>query len=104
MPREARAATEGRDRMSDATRRSFLAATGLGTAAAVAVAVVPGVSSAATTNEEATVPAGSAGDLAAYVKDVHKGDVVLMVDGREVVVTDKNLVARLAQAYAKAGR
>jgi hypothetical protein len=88
--------------MSESTRRSFLAVAGLGTAAAVAVTVAPGVSSAVP--EDASTPAGANGDMAAYVYDVTKGGVALMIEGREVVVTDKVLVARLARAFAKASQ
>ncbi len=40
--------------------------------------------------------------MAAYIHDVNKGEVALMVEGREVIVTDKQLVARLARAFARA--
>jgi hypothetical protein len=89
--------------MSESTRRSFLAVAGLGTAAAVAVTVAPGVSAAAAPEDD-TTPAGANGDMAAYVYDVNKGQVALMVEGREVLVTDKVLVSRLARAFAKASQ
>lgn len=75
---------------------------GLGAAAGVAAAVVPGTAGAAT--EDATLPAGAEGAMAAYIHDLHKGEVALMVEGREVIVTDKKLVARLARAFASAAR
>jgi hypothetical protein len=90
--------------MTESTRRSFLAVASMGTAAAVAAVVVPGVAAAATTPEGSALPADAQGDMAAYVRDVTKGEIALMVDGREVVVTDKKLVARLAHAFAGASQ
>jgi hypothetical protein len=86
--------------MTDATRRGFLAAAGLGTAGVVAATVSGGRADAA--EDEAVLPAGAHGAMAAYVRDVHAGEVALMIEGREVVVTDKRLVARLARAFARA--
>jgi hypothetical protein len=64
---------------------------------------VPGSASAATpAGEYVAVPAGAEGAMAAYIHDVNKGEVALMVEGREVIVTDKQLVARLARAFARA--
>jgi len=87
--------------MSDTTRRGFISLAGLGAAAGVAAAVVP---SAGASTEDATLPAGAEGAMAAYIHDLHKGEVALMVEGREVIVTDKKLVARLARAFASATR
>jgi hypothetical protein len=42
--------------------------------------------------------------MAAYVRDVRSGEVALMIEGREVVITDKRLVARLARAFERAAR
>ncbi len=42
--------------------------------------------------------------MAAYVSDVHRGEVTLMVADHEVCVTDKELAARLATAFHKADR
>ena len=42
------------------------------------------------------------GALAAVIHDVQKGEVALMVEGHQVVVTDKQLVARIANAFANA--
>ena len=75
---------------------------GLGAAAGVAAAVAPSAGAAAT--EDATLPAGAEGAMAAYIHDLHKGEVALMVEGHEVIVTDKKLVARLARAFAAAAR
>jgi hypothetical protein len=40
--------------------------------------------------------------MAAYIHDLRAGEVLLMIDGREVVVRDRRLVARLARAFARA--
>ncbi len=87
--------------MNDATRRGFLAMAGAGTAAGVAMAVAPGAS-AATVSDEVTMPPDAEGAMAAYIHDVQKGEVSLMVEGREFIVTDKQLVARLARAFERA--
>jgi hypothetical protein len=92
--------------MSDASRRNFLAVAGIGTVAGVAAVAIPAATASAATPaaEELTVPAGAEGSMAAYIHDVHKGEVALMVEGREVIVTDKQLVARLTRAFARAAR
>jgi hypothetical protein len=89
--------------MNDATRRGFLTMAGAGTAAGVAVIVAPGAA-AAPPSEDVTVPPGTEGAMAAYIHDLTKGELALMVEGREVIVTDKQLVARLARAFARAAR
>jgi len=35
---------------------------------------------------------------------VRRGEVALLIEGREVVITDKRLVARLASAFARASK
>ena len=89
--------------MNDATRRGFLTAAGVGTAAGVAVIVAP-AALAKPPSEDLTMPLGAEGAMAAYIHDLTKGEVALMVEGREVIVTDKQLVARLARAFARAAR
>lgn len=88
------------DRVNDATRRKFLTMAGAGTAAGVAAVALPGTAAAAT--EDARLPADADGAMVAYIHDVKRGEVSLMVEGREVIVTDKPLVARLARAFARA--
>jgi hypothetical protein len=83
--------------MSHATRRSFLTVAGLGTAGAIAAA-------APAEAADEPLPADAAGPMAAYIRDVRRGELALMVEGREVVITDKRLVTRLAAAFARAGR
>jgi hypothetical protein len=88
--------------MTEATRRGFIAMAGAGTAAAVVVAVAPKLSASSSTEEDTSIPAAAQGAMAAYIHDVHKGEVSLMVGGREVIVTDKTLTARLARAFSQA--
>ena len=86
--------------MNDSTRRGFLAVAGAGAVAGAAVVAAPGA--AAFTRDDTKLPAGAEGSMAAYIHDVKKGEVALMIEGREVIVTDKKLVARLAHAFARA--
>jgi hypothetical protein len=90
--------------MSDSTRRGFLALAGAGAVAGATMVAAPMAGAAATTTENETLPADADGAMAAYIHDLHKGQVALMVEGREVIVTDKALVARLARAFARAAR
>lgn len=64
---------------------------GVGAVAAGAAAVVPSSAGAApkVTGE---------GPLVAYIEDVRSGTLSLLVGDREVVVTDRALVARIANA------
>jgi hypothetical protein len=82
--------------MNDHTRRNFLAMAGAGAAAAGVSAVAP--SAVAATPPATTVPAGASGALIAHVADVHGDTVSMLVGDREVVVHDRELVARLARA------
>ncbi len=77
---------------------------GASTAAGVAIIAAPGAASAAGPSEDVTMPPGAEGAMAAYIHDLTRGEVALMVEGREVIVTDKQLVARLARAFARAAR
>jgi hypothetical protein len=88
--------------MYEAPRRGFLKVAGAGVAAAGAATVTAASASAAT---PMTVPAGAEGALVAYITDVKRGEISVMVEGREVVITDHDLVARLAHAiHARTGR
>ena len=92
--------------MSESTRRGFLKIAGAGAAVgAAAVATTAAVHSSGTTAPQAgtaaAVPAGATGALVAYVRDVRGAEVSVMVAGTEVVVQDKELVARLVSARAK---
>ena len=93
--------------MNNANRRTFIKTASAGAAAAGAVALVPGATAAtvaaqtpaaATPVAEVALPAGASGAMVAYVKDVASGEVSVMVEGREVTVTDHQLVARIAHA------
>jgi hypothetical protein len=79
--------------MSDTSRRKFLAAAGAGTAA-TAVALSGGTASAMTARgrDAATEP------VVAYVQDPRAGVLRLMVGEREVIVEDRDLVARILNA------
>jgi hypothetical protein len=88
--------------MAEATRRGFITAAGIGTAAGLAVAVAPGATGAAP--ERISLPSGAPSAMAAYIHDLENGELALLVEGRQVIVTDKVLVSRLAHAFAKATR
>jgi hypothetical protein len=87
--------------MNDSTRRGFLGLAGAGALAGAAVLTAPGAG-AAFGREDVGLPAGAPGSMAAYIHDLKRGELALMVDGREVLVTDKQVVARLARAFAQA--
>ena len=88
--------------MSDASRRGFLVFAGAGTAAAVGAVAAPKIFSER--SGEAAPPQLEASDLAGaesfvvHVKDVKSGRMAIMVGEREVLVTDRELAARLAGA------
>ena len=93
--------------MENSSRRNFVAITGLGTAASIAALATPSAANAAVperASDQVKVPRGAASSMAAFVSDVHRGQVTLMVDGDEVTVTDKQLAARLAHAFHHAAR
>ena len=90
--------------MSEATRRGFLAAAGVGAAGLVAGTVGVGGAGGATAAEEERLPVQARGSMAAYVRDVQTGEVAVMIEDARVVVTDKVLVARLARAFHDARR
>jgi hypothetical protein len=74
--------------MGNSTRRGFLAMAGVG-----AAAVGAGGSSRAAAAEQR-----STGPLVAYVRDVRRGEIAVMVGEHEVVVRDRDLVNRLVHA------
>jgi anti-sigma-K factor RskA len=92
--------------MNGSNRRTFFKTAGVGAAAVGAAALVPGAVSASTSGRSpdrvaepiATLPANASGSIVAYVHDVANGEVSVMVEGREVTVTDHQLVAKLATA------
>ncbi|MEV5966978.1 twin-arginine translocation signal domain-containing protein [Kribbella sp. NPDC051952] len=90
--------------MSDATRRGFLVFAGAGTAAAVGAVAAPKLfgeqdagSADSTTQLQAADLAG-AESFVVHVKDVRTGQLAILVGEREVLVTDRELAARLAGA------
>ena len=80
--------------MTDTSRRKLIAVAGAG-AAAGAVALTPGVAFA---RETRVRESGATDSVVAYVED-HRSDTLrLMVGEREVVVRDRDLVARILNA------
>ncbi|MEO7234517.1 MAG: twin-arginine translocation signal domain-containing protein, partial [Lapillicoccus sp.] len=73
--------------MKESSRRGFLVATGTGVAAA---AIAPALMSPASAN----AASGGPRQVVAYVNDAKAGTLAIMVGEREVLVTDKDLVAR----------
>ena len=87
--------------MTEPTRRNFLIASGAGAAAAGMVAAVPGVAGAQTPNPAPAALPDNATALVAHVADPSSGTLSLLVGEREVLVHDRDLVARLARAASK---
>lgn len=82
--------------MSETSRRRFIGVTGAGAAAVGATTLLPAAASAATRRgNSATSP------VVAYVADAKSDEVTLLVDEREVVVKDRDLVTRLLNAAGK---
>ncbi|TCC22833.1 twin-arginine translocation signal domain-containing protein [Kribbella speibonae] len=88
--------------MSDATRRGFLVVAGAGTAAAVGAVAVPKVFGDRSTEPSSqpltAADLGNAESYVVHVKDVRKGRMAILVGNREVLVTDRELAARIAGA------
>ncbi|WP_405071507.1 hypothetical protein OG558_19365 [Kribbella sp. NBC_01510] len=88
--------------MSDTTRRGFLVFAGAGTAAAVGAAgaiAAPQIFGAQSTDAAKPLqPAdlASAESFVVHVKNVKKGQLAILVGQREVLITDRELAARLA--------
>ena len=76
--------------MNQTSRRGFLAVSGTGVAA---IAVAPSIIGADSASA-APLPEGA---VVAYIKDAATGTVAVMVGEREVVVTDKALVASISR-------
>ncbi len=88
--------------MTDATRRGFLVFAGAGTAAAVGA-----VAGAKVLKDHDGDPGArrltpaeleNAESFVVHVKDVRAGQMAIMVGEREVLLTDRELAARLAGA------
>ncbi|MEJ1110726.1 MULTISPECIES: hypothetical protein [unclassified Kribbella] len=90
--------------MTDATRRGFLVIAGAGTAAAVGAVAAPKLfddqAAEAVNTARPLEPAdlANAESFVVHVKDVKSGRLAIMVGEREVLVTDRDLAARLAGA------
>jgi hypothetical protein len=81
--------------MGESSRRRFIGVAGAGAAATGAAVLIPGAAVAA----QARLKGESAkSPVVAYVEDISSDAVVLMVDEREVVVHDRDLVHRLLNA------
>ncbi|HST50165.1 hypothetical protein [Jatrophihabitans sp.] len=87
--------------MTDSTRRTFLIASGAGAAAIGMAAAVPATADARTSDAASATLPHDATDLVAHVADPSSGTVTLLVGEREVVVHDRDLVARLARAASR---
>ena len=88
--------------MSDATRRTFLAAAGTSAAAAAAaVAAAPGASAAPPTATAAGSAASTGPRLVAFVDDPKSGRLTVMYGEDEVTIQDADLVRRLTRAAGK---
>lgn len=78
--------------MSDTSRRNFLAAAGVGAAAAGTLAVSGGSADASVSTKSVKEP------VLALIDDHTSGVVRLLVGEREVVVHDKDLATRILNA------
>ena len=101
--------------MTGFSRRGFIKVAGVGVATGVGAAALPAVSAAAAAPPAAAPPAsaavpaisahrGTTGSLVAHVKDLSGGKISLLVGDREFHVTDRKLVAALAEAVESARR
>jgi len=82
--------------MPDSTRRGFIIMAGAGAAAVGAVAAASDAGAAPAIVKASEVTAD--GPLVAYVRDVRKGEVSVLVGEREVVIHDPAMVAKLVRA------
>lgn len=84
--------------MEKASRRGFLAITGVGIAGVAGAAVAPSAMAAGapvTASDSGRIDA--VGSLVVHVVDAQKGQVAVMQGEREVVVTDRALVRAVAR-------
>ncbi len=86
--------------MAKLTRRRLIKQTSVGAAALGALMAAPGLASAQIATAEQASAAGEAmrKPVVAYVRDHAKGEVAVLVDTREIIVHDHELVRRLMQA------
>ena len=83
--------------MTDTSRRKLIAAAGAG-AAAGAVALTPGAAFARANRRTEAVEGSATESVVAYVEDHRSDTLTLLVGEREVVVRDRDLVARILNA------
>jgi hypothetical protein len=90
--------------MNESSRRGFLKVAGVGAAAAGVAALAPAAAATAGAGPKVApaaapkLPAAATGSMVAYIDDVTTGEVSVMVEGREVTITDHQMVAKLAHA------
>jgi hypothetical protein len=86
--------------MEPTSRRKFLRNTGVAVAAAGAMTALPAGVAGASGDSPPPIPDDSSADVpvVAHVRNVRKGEVVLYIDEREVIVTDKRLASLLYHA------
>jgi hypothetical protein len=87
--------------MAKLTRRDLIKQTSAGAAALGALAAVPGlagVQGAPEAHGAGLSAADRNGPLVAYLRDVAKGEIGLLVGTREIIVRDPELVQRLLRA------
>ncbi len=84
--------------MADLTRGGFIKKTSAGAATLGALAVAPGLVTAAQAAPEAHAASASSESLVAHVRNVATGEIALLVGTREIVIHDHALVRRLIKA------
>ncbi len=84
--------------MKDQTRRGFMATAAIAGAGAAAAGVAGAASAGAAPPPASKPVAGASGALVAYVTDVQSAAVTVMVEDREVVIHDREIVNRLTRA------
>jgi len=84
--------------MTDPSRRGFLFLAGAGAAAVTTATIAPAAS--AVQQREDDQPMTVEGPLVAYVSDLRRGEVSVMMGEREVLVQDHALCASLARVLA----
>jgi hypothetical protein len=86
--------------MAQLSRRGFIKTTSIGAATIGALATMPGLVAAHAAEPEmpAAASTDSARQLVAFVRDASRGEIILMVDEREIVIRDHELVQRLIRA------
>jgi hypothetical protein len=87
--------------MAKLTRRDLIKQTSAGAAALGALAALPGLAGAQGVPEAhaaGLAVADRTGPLVAYLRDMAKGEIGLLVGTREIIVRDRELVERLLKA------